>query len=41
MRVFWLEEGGGAALMPIAAGIALAALWSLIGCVMLERKELQ
>ena len=41
MRVFWLEEGAAAALMPIAAGIALAALWSLIGCVMLERKELE
>ena len=41
MRVFWLEEGSRAALMPIAAGVALAALWSIVGCVLLERKELE
>jgi hypothetical protein len=41
MRVFWLEEGSGAVLMPIAAGFALAALWSVVGCVSLERKELE
>lgn len=42
MRVFWLEEGclPQAAAMPVAAGIALAALWLLLGCVLLERKEL-
>jgi hypothetical protein len=41
MRVFWLEEGSGAVLMPIAAGFALAALWSVVGCVSLGRKELE
>ena len=41
MRVFWLEEGSRAALMPIVAGVALAALWSIVGCVLLERKELE
>ncbi|MBE6395801.1 MAG: hypothetical protein E7046_02205 [Lentisphaerae bacterium] len=40
MRVFWLEEGCRAALMPTAAGIALTALWSIVGCVSLEMKEL-
>ena len=41
MRVFWLEEGSRAVLMPLVAGIALAALWSIVGCVLLERKELE
>ena len=41
MRVFWLEEGGRAAQMPVAAWIALVALWSIVGCVSLERKELE
>ena len=41
MRVFWLEEGSRAALMPMAAGFALAVLWSVVGCVSLERKELE
>ena len=41
MRVFWLEEGCRAVLLPLAAGIALTALWSIVGCVLLERKELE
>ena len=41
MRVFWLEEGSRAVFMPLAAGIALTALWSIVGCVLLERKELE
>ena len=40
MRVFWLEEGSRAMLLPIAAGFALVVLWAVVGCVMLERKEL-
>ena len=41
MRVFWLEEGATAAGGPIVAGAALAALWLLIGCISMERKELE
>ena len=41
MRVFWLEEGSRAVLMPLVAGVALAALWSIVGCILLERKELE
>jgi hypothetical protein len=41
MRVFWLEEGSGAMLMPAMAGVALAVLWSIAGCVSLERRELE
>ena len=41
MRVFWLEEGATAAGGPIIAGAALAALWLLIGCISMERKELE
>ena len=41
MRVFWLEEGSTAAGGPILAGAALAALWLLIGCISMERKELE
>ena len=43
MRVFWLEEGSGicAAAAPVAAGVALAAMWLILGCVSLERKELE
>ena len=41
MRVFWLEEGATAAGRPIIAGVALAALWLLIGCISMERKELE
>ena len=41
MRVFWLEEGSRAMLMPAVAGLALASLWCIIGCVSLERKELE
>ena len=43
MRVFWLEEGSGfgAAAAPVMAGLALVAMWMLIGCVSLERKELE
>jgi hypothetical protein len=41
MRVFWLEETSRAAFMPIVAGIALTALWSVVGCVSLEKKELE
>lgn len=41
MRVFWLEEGSGALLMPALAGVALAVLWSIVGCVSLEKKELE
>ena len=41
MRVFWLEESSRAVLMPLAAGIALAVFWSIVGCVLLERKELE
>ena len=40
MRVFWLAEGDPASFAPIAAGMALFALWTLAGCVSLERKEL-
>jgi len=41
MRVFWLEEGAAAAGGPIIAGAALVALWLLIGCISMERKELE
>ena len=41
MRVFWLEEGATSAGGPIVAGVALAALWLLIGCISMERKELE
>ena len=41
MRVFWLAEGETAAAMPIAAGLCLAILWLLAGCISLERKELE
>jgi membrane protein CcdC involved in cytochrome C biogenesis len=41
MRVFWLEEGSGALLAPAVAGLALVVLWSIVGCVSLERKELE
>ena len=41
MRVFWLEEGSRAVLMPVTAGLALASLWCVIGCVSIERKELE
>ena len=41
MRVFWLAEGETAAAMPVAAGLCLAALWLLAGCISLERKELE
>ena len=40
MRVFWLAEGETAAAMPVAAGLSLALLWLLVGCISLERKEL-
>ncbi len=40
MRAFWLAEGDSASVAPLAAGIALFALWTLAGCVSLERKEL-
>lgn len=40
MRVFWLEEGCRAAFAPAMAGGLLAALWSIVGCVSLEMKEL-
>ena len=41
MRVFWLEEGATSVGGPIVAGVALAALWLLIGCISMERKELE
>ena len=41
MRVFWLEEGATFAAGPLVAGAALAALWLLIGCISMERKELE
>ncbi len=41
MRAFWLAEGDMSATMPIAAGLCLMALWLLVGCVSLERKELE
>ena len=41
MRVFWLAEGETAALRPMLAGRCLAVLWLLIGCISLERKELE
>ena len=41
MRVFWLEGDNPSVLPPIAAGLSLAALWLLIGCISLERKELE
>jgi len=41
MRVFWLAEGDAVVLMPVAAGILLAALWLTAGCISLERKELE
>lgn len=40
MRVFWLEEGSVAAAAPVVAGLVLSALWGIVGCVLLERKEL-
>ena len=41
MRMFWLAEGEMAAAGPISAGLCLAALWLLAGCISLERKELE
>ena len=41
MRVFWLEEGSCAAILPVAAGAALAAMWGVAGCISLETKELE
>jgi len=41
MRVFWLEEGSTSAGGPIVAGVALVALWLLIGGISMERKELE
>ena len=41
MRVFWLAEGETAAIRPMLAGLCLAVLWLLIGCISLERKELE
>ena len=41
MRVFWLAEGDTAAAMPVAAGLCLASLWLLAGCISIERKELE
>lgn len=41
MRVFWLEEGSCAALLPVAAGAALALMWGIAGCISLETKELE
>jgi hypothetical protein len=41
MRVFWPEEGSREMLMPVAAGISLVSLWCIIGCLLLERKELR
>ena len=41
MRVFWPEEGNSEILMPVAAGISLVSLWCIIGCLLLERKELR
>ena len=41
MRVFWLAEGEMFVWAPAVAGVALAALWLLIGCISMERKELE
>ena len=41
MRVFWLAEGETAVARPILAGLCLAVLWLLAGCISLERKELE
>ena len=41
MRVFWLAEGDMTATMPVIAGLCLAALWLLVGCISLEKKELE
>ena len=40
MRVFWLFEGEGGDVAGIASGAALVLLWTLIGCVSLERREI-
>ena len=40
MGMFWLAEGDRLAAAPICAGAALAALWTVVGCLSLERKEL-
>jgi hypothetical protein len=40
MRVFWLFEGDGGDVAGIASGAALVLLWTLIGCVSLERREI-
>lgn len=41
LRVFWLAEGDAAATMPILAGMFLMAIWIILGCVSLEKKELE
>ena len=40
MRLFWLGEGDPFAPLPFVAGIVLAALWTVLGCLSLEGKEL-
>lgn len=40
MGMFWLAEGDRFAVAPLCAGVALAMLWIVVGCLSLERKEL-
>lgn len=40
MGMFWLAEGDRLAVAPVCAGVALAMLWTVAGCLSLERKEL-
>ena len=40
MRLFWLGEGDPFLPLPLVAGVLLAVLWMLLGCVSLEGKEL-
>ena len=40
MGMFWLAGGDRLAAAPVCAGAALAALWTVVGCLSLERKEL-
>lgn len=41
MGMFWLSEGGRFSVQPICAGAALSMLWLVVGCISLERKELE
>ncbi len=40
MGLFWLAEGGGLSAAALCSGAALAAFWTVVGCVSMERREL-